>query len=124
MVTLHRTVGWILIIGNGLAGAWVLAANWLPRLRVRPMWWFVIAVQVVVAIQVVLGVILWNTTDARPPGNRTSQMTPQARQKYKNARKISIGFSGLFLIGISFPILGVTRCALQMKINPAPDVPT
>lgn len=109
MVTLHRTVGWILIIGNGLAGAWVLAANWLPRLRVRPMWWFVIAVQVVVAIQVILGVILWNTTDEHPPGMHqfygfvalaSVGLIYSYRQQIKDRQYLLYGLGCLFIMGL------------------------
>jgi hypothetical protein len=42
------------------------------------------------------------TKAARPEGNMASQIRLQARQKYRKARKISIGFSKLFLIGM-FP---------------------
>jgi hypothetical protein len=39
--------------------------------------------------------------DALPDGKQASQMRLQARQKYKSARKISMRFSGLFLIGMT-----------------------
>jgi hypothetical protein len=48
----------VVIIGNGLAGAWALAANWLPLLRTRALWWFTAFVEVAVIVQVILGVQL------------------------------------------------------------------
>jgi hypothetical protein len=46
------------IIGNGLAGAWALGANWLESLRMRALWWFTGIVEVAVFVQVALGVSL------------------------------------------------------------------
>jgi hypothetical protein len=46
----------VVILANGLAGAWALAANWLTPLRVRALWWFTIAAELSVFVQVGLGV--------------------------------------------------------------------
>ena len=48
----------MVIIGNGMAGAWALAANWLPSLRTRALWWFTAFVEIAVFVQVILGVEL------------------------------------------------------------------
>jgi hypothetical protein len=47
------------IIGNGLAGAWALAAQRLPSLRTRALWWFTAFVEVAIVVQVILGVALY-----------------------------------------------------------------
>jgi hypothetical protein len=44
------------IVGNGLAGAWALAAHWLAALRTRALWWFTALVEIAVFVQVTLGV--------------------------------------------------------------------
>jgi hypothetical protein len=44
------------IIGNGLAGAWALAANYWPGFRTRALWWFTAAAELAVFVQVALGV--------------------------------------------------------------------
>jgi hypothetical protein len=44
------------IIGNGMAGAWALAALRLVELRTRALWWFTAFVEVAVFVQVGLGV--------------------------------------------------------------------
>ena len=49
-----------MIIGNGLAGAWALGANWLQQMRTRALWWFVAVAELTVFVQVTLGVILVN----------------------------------------------------------------
>ena len=55
---IHENWAWVVIIGNGLAGLWCLAANWLPQLRTRAMWWFIGIAETTVFVQVVLGVIM------------------------------------------------------------------
>ena len=58
MLDVHKSWAWFVIIGNGLAGVWALAAHRWPALRSRALWWFIAAVEVAVFIQVILGVIL------------------------------------------------------------------
>ena len=53
---LHTSWAWFVIIGNGLAGAWALAANWLPSLRTRALWWFTGLAELSIFVQVGLGV--------------------------------------------------------------------
>jgi hypothetical protein len=56
LLDFHVAWAWVLIIGNGLAGAWSLAAHWVPGLRTRALWWFTAFAQLAVFIQVALGV--------------------------------------------------------------------
>lgn len=56
--TLHLDWAWVVIVANGLAGGWALAAHRFPSLRVRQLWWFTAAAQLTVFVQVILGVIL------------------------------------------------------------------
>jgi hypothetical protein len=46
----------VVIIGNGLAGAWALAAHRWPAWRTRSLWWFTAVAEVAVFVQVALGV--------------------------------------------------------------------
>lgn len=55
---LHAVVSWVFIIGNGLVGVWALLAHHWPRLRHRAGWIAIIAVELVVLAQVILGVVL------------------------------------------------------------------
>ena len=48
----------MVIIGNGLAGLWALAAHRFGALRRRALWWFTGAVELSVFVQVTLGVVL------------------------------------------------------------------
>jgi len=55
---LHEGWAWVVIIGNGLAGIWALAAHRVHSLRTRALWWFIGLAQVTVFVQVILGVLL------------------------------------------------------------------
>lgn len=56
LLDVHKAWAWVVIIGNGLAGLWALGAHWQPSLRTRALWWFTIAVEFSVFVQVALGV--------------------------------------------------------------------
>ena len=56
LLDVHETWAWVVIIGNGLAGLWALVAHWQPSLRTRALWWFTVAVESSVFVQVGLGV--------------------------------------------------------------------
>ena len=55
---LHEGWSWVVLIGNGLAGVWALAAHRLHSLRTRALWWFIGLAQVTVFVQVILGALL------------------------------------------------------------------
>ena len=63
----HEAGAWVLMGANAVAGAWCLAAHRWPAARSRALWWGVIAAQVLVFVQVTLGVILMNVEDLEPP---------------------------------------------------------
>ena len=56
LLDVHTGWAWVVIISNALAGTWALAANWLPALRTRALWWFTVLAEVSVFVQVGLGV--------------------------------------------------------------------
>ena len=41
----HENFAWFVIIGNGLAGLWALAAHFREPLRTRSLWWFTFIVE-------------------------------------------------------------------------------
>ena len=59
----HRGVAWALIACNAAAGVWALAAHPWPRLRGWPLWALVIAAQLTVFAQAILGVVLVTNYD-------------------------------------------------------------
>jgi hypothetical protein len=56
----HKNWAWFVIIGNGLAGVWALAAHKFEALRTRALWWFIGIVEIAIFVQVALGVALVN----------------------------------------------------------------
>jgi hypothetical protein len=67
LLDLHTGWAWFVVIGNGLAGVWALAAHWLPALRTRALWWFTIAAELTVFVQVGLGVAVMQVDGIDPP---------------------------------------------------------
>ena len=54
----HVWWAWVVVVANGVAGAWALAAHRLEPLRHRSLWWFTTAAQLSIFVQVVLGVVM------------------------------------------------------------------
>lgn len=54
----HRDFGWVLIVTNAIVGCWAVAAQYVPPLRVRPLWWCVIVAQLTPFVSAILGVLL------------------------------------------------------------------
>ena len=56
LLDVHEWWAWVVIVGNGLAGAWALGALRWPALRHRALWWVTAFAEVAVFVQVGLGV--------------------------------------------------------------------
>jgi hypothetical protein len=67
LLDVHKGWAWVVIIGNGLAGAWAIGAHRLPGLRTRALWWFTAIVELAVFVQVALGVAVMQIDDIEPP---------------------------------------------------------
>lgn len=106
---LHEAGAWVVVVGNGSAGAWALAAHRWPALRVRPLWWFTIAVEVALFLQVGLGVAYQNAEDIEPTQFHTlygfaSLFAVGIIYSYRNQLRdktyLLYGLGGLFLMGM------------------------
>lgn len=100
---------WVMVVGNGLAGLWTTAAHWAAPLRVRAQWWSVVAAQVSVAIQVVLGVLLEVRPEEAAPGFHTfygfvTLITVALLFAYRHQLRANLyllyGLGSLFLMGL------------------------
>ena len=103
-----------MIIGNGLAGLWALGAHRVPALRRRALWWFTIAVELAVFVQVGLGVALMTAEDIEPPqfhmlygfaGIITVGIVYSYRDSLRQKLYLLYGFGGLFLMGLGIRAL-------------------
>ena len=106
---IHEGLAWVMVVGNGLAGAWALAAHRADALRGRALWWVTALVQVVIAVQVTLGVGLVAGQDIEPPQFHlfygfvaliTVGIVYSYRQSLRPHRHLLYGFAGLFLMGL------------------------
>jgi hypothetical protein len=113
---LHTAWAWIVIVGNGLAGLWALAAHPTPALRRPALWWFTAAAQVSIFVQVGLGVWL-----VAGEGRQIDDLHMfygfiaivavgiiySYRQQLKARLYLLYGFGGLFLMGLAIRALVV-----------------
>lgn len=57
---IHVWIGWALIVSNAAVGIWAFAAQYLPKLRHRAMWWCIGAAQLTAFGSAIAGVVLVN----------------------------------------------------------------
>ncbi len=102
-------LAWVVIIANGLVGAWALAAHRLPPLRQRALWWSTGAAQVAMFVQVALGVAAMSSE-----GVEAEQLHMfygfvallsigclyAYRAQLKHRLHLLYGFGGLFIMGL------------------------
>lgn len=109
VVPFHRAWAWVMIVGNGLAGGWALAAHRSESLRRRELWWFTIAAQLAVFVQVILGVILYSNEKITPPQFHMFYgfvaiiavgFLYAYRDQLRHKLYLLYGFGGLFIMGL------------------------
>lgn len=57
---IHHTLAWFLILSNAAVGVWALAAQWIPALRVRPLWWSTAVAELSAFVIAIVGVLIVN----------------------------------------------------------------
>jgi hypothetical protein len=67
VLQVHEGWAWVMILANASAGVWSLGAHKVPALRTRALWWFTVAAEVSVFVQVALGVWMVSHNKAEPP---------------------------------------------------------
>lgn len=117
VLEVHGWWAWVVVVSNGLAGAWALAAHWQAVLRGRPLWWFVTAAQLSIFVQVVLGVVLVGAQDYEVEQFHmfygfVSLMAVGIIYSYRQQvwphRFLLYGGGGLFLMGLSIRAMLLT----------------
>ena len=105
----HAAFTWFVVVGNGLAGVWALAAHWLEPLRVRALWTFTAVVEIAIFVQVVLGIATMNLDDIEAPQFHlfygfvaivTVGIIYSYRNQLKDKTYLLYGGGGLFLMGL------------------------
>ncbi|MBA3654120.1 MAG: hypothetical protein H0W70_07985 [Actinobacteria bacterium] len=104
----------MVIIGNGLAGVWALAAHWRHALRTRALWWFTVVVEVAVLVQVILGVQLVAGEHIKVKQFHmfygfvaviAVTILYSYRQQLRHRLYLLYGFGGLFVMGLGIRAL-------------------
>jgi len=100
------------VLSHAVVGAWALAANHLPTLRVRALWIATVAAQVLVFVQIVLGVLAMQQL---PDGVEVADLhmfygflcivsigiIVSYRQQLEAHRYLLYGFGGLWIMGLA-----------------------
>lgn len=106
----HVTLAWVVLAANGAAALWALAAHRLERLRIRALWWFIIAAQLLLAVEIVIGVALMAGQGRDVPGIHTFYafvtlaaigiVSGYRSQVGPRRRYLLYGWGGLFITGL------------------------
>lgn len=106
---IHSAWAWVVIISNGLAGVWALAAHKITPLRTRALWWYTGVAEFTIFVQVTLGVIMVNKNKLEFPAFHAFYgfvaimavaIIYSYRHQLKNKTYLLYGFGGLFLMGL------------------------
>ena len=111
---LHESFAWVVVIANGIAGAWALGAHQFARLRGKPLWWFTGLAQITVFVQVILGVLVVRELDIPVPrfhafygflGIVAIGIIYSYRIQMRHRLYLLYGLGGLFVMGLAIRAL-------------------
>ncbi len=114
LADLHAAWAWVVVIANGLAGLWALAAWRVDVLRIRWLWWFTAAAQVTVFVQAGLGVGLVAGQGREAPQFHTFYgfvaiiaigIIYSYRQQMRHQQHLLYGLGELFVMGLAIRAL-------------------
>jgi hypothetical protein len=109
LLDFHTSWTWVVIIANGLAGIWALAAHKITPLRTRALWWFTGLAQITIFVQVAIGVTLVNKDKLEFPAFHAFYgfvaiiavaIIYSYRFQLKSKMYLLYGGGGLFLMGL------------------------
>ena len=105
----HTILGWTVVVSNGLVGLWALAGHWLDAVRGRLLWIATAGAQVLVAVQVILGVIFMESSGIEASGIHqfygyiallSVALIYSYRLQIERWLYLLYGFGGLFIMGL------------------------
>jgi predicted anti-sigma-YlaC factor YlaD len=118
LLAIHEGWAWVVIIGNGMAGMWALAALRWPSLRTRALWWFTAFVELAVFVQVGMGVGLVAGQKIEAPQFHMFYgfvaiiavgIIYSYRQQMRHRLYLLYGLGGLFVMGLGIRALLVGK---------------
>jgi len=107
---LHSVGAWIVVIANGVAGAWALAAHFVTSLRRRELWVVTAIAQILLFVEVALGVVRLSQLKGDPPEFHTLYgfltlvgvgILYGYRSQVEHLRYLLYGGGGLFIMGLA-----------------------
>ena len=116
LARVHVDWAWVVIVTNGVVGAWALAAHRWEVLRHPALWWCTAAAEVAIFVQVALGVALVQGRETDPYKFHmfygfiaafTVAIIYSYRAQLKPHLYLLYGFGGLFLMGLGLRALEV-----------------
>ena len=122
LLDVHAGWAWVVVIGNGLAGAWALGAHWVPWLRTRALWWFTVFAELAVFVQVGLGVGLVAGQKLKAPKFHLFYgflaiiavgVLYSYRQQIRHRLYLLYGGGGLFVMGLGIRAMLVARAGAR-----------
>lgn len=106
----HLIMAWVVVITNGIAGVWALAAHFFEKVRHRALWLFIAVAQVLLFVEVALGVARLQQLEGEPPEFHTFYgfLTLIAvailygyRTQLDHIRYLLYGGGSLFIMGLA-----------------------
>jgi hypothetical protein len=106
------------VLSNGVAGAWALAAHRLRPLRHRALWWFTVAAQLTIFVEVGLGVVLVSAQDYEVPRFHAFYgfvaiiavaIIYSYQAQLRDRRYLLYGLGGLFVMGLAIRAMVLQR---------------
>ena len=116
LARIHVDFAWVVIVANGVTGAWALAADRFAAVRHRALWWSVWGAEGTVFVQVAMGVALVQGRPTEPyqfhmfygfVAAFSVAIIFSYRSQLAAHRYRLYGFGGLFLMGLGLRALAV-----------------
>lgn len=106
----HVWLGWVVVGANLVVGVWALLAHKVEQVQGRPLWFGIAVAQLLIAIQVVVGVVDMQRRDIEVSGIHlfygfislfTIGIIYSYQHQIEKWRYLLFGFGGLFLMGLA-----------------------
>ena len=120
LLDIHKAWAWFVIISNGLAGLWSLAAHRWTSLRSRALWWFTTLAESTMFVQVIFGITLLNHYKLHAVkfhmfygfvGLMSIAILYSYRTQLKHKLYLLYGYGGLFVMGLGIRAMLVAKGA-------------
>lgn len=110
-------MAWVVVVANAAVGLWALAAHYREQLRVRALWRTTVVAEVLIFVQVALGVALVAAQDFEVAqfhafygfvAIATVGIIYSYRQQVVPHRFLLYGLGGLFLMGLALRAMTIS----------------